>query len=196
MEGARRAQRYKREENMGPYRKSRMRRKNVVFALAVMVTWALGSQAGGVQEDDDKERAELAKALTGAKATLEEGLVVSQRIGTPISAEFEIEGGKLQLSVFTMKGEAFFEVTVDPKTGYIVESERITGREDLADAIARREAMVKARVLLHTVTERAVKANAGFRAVSVVPTLENGRPIAEVTLVKGEEFKTVLEELD
>lgn len=181
---------------MRPYRKFRMKRKNAVFALAVMVTWALGSQAGGGEEYDDKERAELAKALTGAKATLEEGLVVSQRIGTPISAEFEIEGGKLQLSVFTMKGETFFEVTVDPKTGYIVEWERITGREDLADAMARREAMVKARVLLHAVTERAVKANPGFRAVSVVPTLENGRPVAEVTLVMGEEFKTVLEELD
>src|SRR5574337_167812 len=166
-------------------------RTRAIVALAVTVAWVLGGQAGCAQKSDDRERAELAQALKGAKATLEEGLVVSERIGTPISAEFGVEHGKLQLSVFTMKGDTFSEVTVDPTTGYIVEFEPIGGGEDLADARAQREAMVKAKVSLRAVTERAVKANPGFRAVSVIPALKNERPVAEVTLVTDEEFKTV-----
>jgi len=45
-------------------------------------------------------------------------------------------------------------------------------------------------------TENAVKANTGFRAASVTPFLKDGHPVAEITLVKGEEFKTVSEKLD
>jgi hypothetical protein len=39
--------------------------------------------------------------------------------------------------------------------------------------------------------EHAVKANAGFRAVSIVPALKEGRPVAEVVLLKGQEFKEI-----
>ena len=42
----------------------------------------------------------------------------------------------------------------------------------------------------------AVKANKEFRAVSIMPSLKDGHPVAEITLVKGEEFKTVSEKLD
>ena len=45
-------------------------------------------------------------------------------------------------------------------------------------------------------TENAVKANKGFRAASVTPSLKDGHPVAEVTVLKGEEFKTVSEKLD
>ena len=46
--------------------------------------------------DTEKGRAEIAAALRDAKATLEEGLKISEREGRPISAKFEIEDGKLQ----------------------------------------------------------------------------------------------------
>lgn len=165
-----------------------------IVALAVTVAWILAG-AGCARKSDDRQRAELAKALKGTKVTLEEGLMVSERVGMPISAAFEVEDGALQLSVFTIKGDAFSEVTVDPKTGYIVEFEPVAG-EDLADARAQSEAMVMAKVSLRAVTERAVKANPGFRAVSVIPILKNGRPVAAITLIKDEEFKTVSEDLD
>jgi len=45
-----------------------------------------------------QERAQLAKALTGAKVTLHSGLQTSASQGKPISAKFEVEDGKLQLS--------------------------------------------------------------------------------------------------
>jgi hypothetical protein len=41
-----------------------------------------------------------------------------------------------------------------------------------------------------------VKANQGFRAVSIYPALKEGHPVAEVTLVKDDTFKTLAERLD
>jgi hypothetical protein len=41
-----------------------------------------------------------------------------------------------------------------------------------------------------------LKGNPGFRAVSIFPALKDGHPIAEVTITKGGEWKTVSEKLD
>ena len=47
------------------------------------------------------------------------GLMASERAGQPISGTFEGEHGKLQLAVYTMKGEQFSEVIVDLTTGRV-----------------------------------------------------------------------------
>jgi hypothetical protein len=47
--------------------------------------------------------------MKDATATLQGGLKASEPQGTPISAKFEIADGKLQLSVYTMKGDGFTE---------------------------------------------------------------------------------------
>jgi hypothetical protein len=36
----------------------------------------------------------------------------------------------------------------------------------------------------------------GFRAVSIFPAIKDGHPVTDVTLTKGEEWKTVFEKLD
>ena len=108
--------------------------------------------------------------MKNATATLQGGLKASEREGTPISAKFEIEDGKLQLSVYTMKGNDFMEVVVDPKTGAIAKAEKITDTDDLKAATAQKAAMAKAKMPLLTATETAVKANAGSRAVSIFPS--------------------------
>ena len=166
------------------------------FALAVTFTWLLGAQLSWAQKSNDKEHAELAKALKDAKVSLEKGLSASESQGKPISGKFEIEDGKLQLSVYTMKGDKFSEVIVDHKTGKIAKAEAITGGDDLTAAKAQSGAMAKAKLSLSGATEKAVKANNGYRAVSVTPSLKDGHPVAEVTLVKGAEFKTASEKLD
>ncbi len=173
-------------------------RKKVGF---VMVTSALlvGLLSGSTlwaQKSEEKERAELAEALKAAKVSLQDGLSASAREGTPISAKFEVENGKLQLSVYTMKGERFSEVIVDHTSGRITKTEAITGGEDLVAAKAQSEAMSKAKLSLRAATLRAVRANKGFRAVSAIPTLKEMHPVAEITLAKGSEFKTVTERLD
>ena len=172
-------------------------RKNTLFALAVTFAWLLGGHAVWAQQKgNDKEHAELAKALKGVKTSLEKGLSTSESQGKPISGKFEVEDGKLQLSVYTMKGDKFSEVIVDHATGKVAKTEAITGGEDLTAAKAQSEAMAKTKLSLRSATEKAVKANKGFRAVSAMPSLKDGHPVAEITLVKGEEFKTVSEKLD
>ena len=55
---------------------------------------------------------------------------------------------------------------------------------------------LKAKVPLLTAAETAVNANAGSRAVSIVPELKNAQATAEVTLLQGMTFKKVTAKLD
>src|SRR5215468_4394673 len=158
----------------------------IAFAAArVVPAWAEGG--------DD---AALAAAMKNATATLQSGLKASEAQGTPISAKFELEDGKLQLSIYTMKGNDFIEVVADPNTGAVAKAEKITDADDLKEAAEQKAAMTKAKTPLLTATEAAVNANAGSRAVSIVPELKNGQATAEVTLLQGAALKKVTEKLD
>ena len=164
-----------------------------VLLLAAISFW---SAVGATARAEESDSAALAAAMKGATATLQGGLRASEAQGTPISAKFEIEDGKLQLSIYTMKGDSFMEVVADPKSGAIAKAEKITDAGDLKEAAAQKAAMAKAKVPLLTATETAVNANTGSQAVSVVPELKNGQATAEVTLLGGNTFKKVTEKLD
>jgi hypothetical protein len=170
-----------------------MTSRAVPFTLLVAAIGFLGAAIVPAWAEDE---AALAAAMKNASATLQGGLKASEAQGTPISAKFEIEDGKLQLSVYTMKGNDFMEVVADPNTGAIAKAEKITDAGDLKEAAEQKAAMAKAKVPLLTATETAVKANAGSRAVSVVPELKGGQAMAEVTLLQGTAFKKVTEKLD
>jgi hypothetical protein len=167
-----------------------------MVVVAVVAALAMVVPTGWAQTPDDKEHAELAKALKEAKVPLERGLTASTKEGKPISAKYEVEDGKLQLSVYTMKGDAFSEVIVDHKTGRIAKTEAITQGDDLSHAKAQSEAMAKAKRSLVAAASGAIAENKGYRVVSVMPAMKDGHPVAEVTLVKGAEWKTVSEKLD
>ena len=83
-----------------------------------------------------------------------------------------------------------------PQTGAIAKAEKITDTDDLKAATSQSAAMAKAKVSLLTATETAVKANTGFRAVSIFPELKGGQATAEVTLLQGTTFKKLVEKLD
>jgi uncharacterized membrane protein YkoI len=170
--------------------------RNTTIALAFLVTWFFAMPTGWAQQSEDKEHAELVKALKDAKVSLQRGLTASAKEGKPISGKYEVEHGQLQLSVYTMKGDAFSEVIVDHKTGKVVKTEAISGSDDLTAAKAQREAMARAKRPLDAAASEAVKENKGYHAVSVMPALKDGHPVADVTLVKGSEWKTVSEKLD
>ena len=85
---------------------------------------------------------------------------------------------------------------VDHKTGKVAKAEPITKHDDLKDAKTQSEAMGKAKRSLDAAASTAVKENKGFRAVSVMPTMKGDHPVADVTLVKDSEWKTVSEKLD
>ena len=171
--------------------------KTTTIALAFLVAGVFAVPTGWAQTSQDKEHAELAKALKDAKIPLQRGLTASAKEGKPISAKYEVEDGKLQLSVYTMKGgDKFSEVIVDHKTGKVAKADPITKDDDLAHAKAQSEAMAKAKRSLDAAASEAVKENKGYRVVSVMPALKDGHPVADVTLVRGEEWKTVSEKLD
>lgn len=167
-------------------------RKDVTIAVAV--TGILSVVALSSWAEEGKSEA-LAKALPKAIISLDQGLKASEPEGKPISGKFEIEDGALQLSVYTMKGDEFSEVIVDHKSGAIKKAEKITEADDLKDAKEQSQAM-DAKVSLDKAVEDATKANSGYRAASVTPSLEAGKPVANITLMKGEEVKKVTEKLD
>ncbi len=150
----------------------------------------------GDDDDDEANPAALAKALAGVSVTLEQGLAAAEAKGKPLSAKFELEDGKLQLSVYTEKEGKFSEVIVDHKSGKLGKSEPITESEDLTSAKAQSAAMALAKSALKDALKRAVSANAGYRPVSVEAKMKDGAPVAEVSLLKGDEWKTVTEKLN
>ena len=159
------------------------------FLIATLVAaFALSASA--------EEKSDLAANMKNAKVSLERGMAASKSKGTPISAKYEIEDGKLQLSVYTAKGDTFSEVIVDHKTGKVAKSEPITGGDDLAAAKSQNETMSKAKTSLQAAVSKAVKVNKGYKAVSATPSLKAGHPTADITLMKGAESKTVSRPLD
>jgi len=171
--------------------------------IAVVVSTHLIATALAVQAETGSVngRSNLTRALQGAWLPLESGLAVSAREGTPLSAKYEIDDGAFQLSVYTSKtvpssGDAFMEVIVDCSSGVLLKVETISDGGDLAAAQAQKAAMDRARRSRAEATADAVKAKAGYRAVSAMPSLDNGHPVPEVTLVHGDGWKVVIERLD
>ena len=168
-------------------------RSNRIPSIVAAMLFAAGMPAWAEEQTNPVE---LAQAVPQATVSLAHGMKASESKGNPISAKFEIEDGKLQLSIYTMKGTDFMEVVADPNTGAIAKAEKITDAGDLKEAAEQKAAMAKAKLPLLTATETAVKANAGSRALSVVPELKGGQAMAEVTLLQGTAFKKVTEKLD
>lgn len=162
-------------------------------SLAIATALLLG---GPSWAEGDLDPAPMAKALQQTTLPLEKGLKVTEREGKPISAKYEIEHGTLQLSLYTMKGDKFSELIIDHKTGAVATEEVITDANDLKAAQAQAAAMAKTRATLDVPVAKAVKDNPGYRAVSVMPKLDGGQPVAVVTLMKGEDVKKVTEKLD
>ena len=167
-----------------------------VLLVPLSAAISFWSAIGAIAWVRESDTAALAAALKTAKATLQGALSASKAQGTPISAKFEIEDGKLQLVIYTMKGNDVMEVVADPRTGAIAKAQEITDAIDLNEATEQKAAVAKAKVPLLAAAEAAVNANSGSRAVSIVPELKNGQASAEVTLLTGNTFKSVTEKLD
>jgi hypothetical protein len=161
-----------------------------VFAAGFTSLALVGARAAG----DDSIA--LVAALKNSKAILQDGLRSASSDGKPISAKFEMDDGKLQLSLYTLKGDGFDEVVIDPKTGAVSSTKQIANAEDIEAASAQKKAMEKAAVPLLAVTEKAVAENAGSQAVSVFPNLKDGQPVATVTIAREETLATVEEKLN
>ena len=169
-------------------------RQNSIFGIAAAAALLLAGLSSWAEEEINP--AAMAKALQQASVPLEKATRVSERQGKPLSAKYEIEKGALQLSVYTMKGDRFSELILDNKSGAVSKDERITDGDDLKAARSQAAALAKAKLTLDVAIANAIKDNAGYRAISVTPALEGGRPVAVVVLMKDEDVKKVTEKLD
>ena len=103
---------------------------------------------------EEADKAALAAALAKVPTTLEKGLQASENTGKPVSAKFEIEDGKLQLSIYTATAAGFVEVIVAPDSGSVASSEKITDADDLKEAASQKAVMAKAKVSLLSAAKR------------------------------------------
>jgi hypothetical protein len=166
-----------------------------VLGLAALVGFAHYNEIAADDDEDEGQEA-MIKALRTAKISLQQGLAVSELEGRPISAKFEVDDGKFQLSAYTSKDGKFSEVIVDHMSGKVTKAESITEGEDFAAANSQSAAMAKAKISLKEAVDKAMALSANARVVSAVPSLIDGRPVASIGLLDGEQFKTVQQLLD
>ena len=167
----------------------------VPIALASAVSMLLWVTPAGAAMTD-KEKAELAPVVSGSKITLEQGMATSKKNGKPVSAKFEIENGKPQLSVYTVKdGSKYFEVIVDQTSGEVAKAEPITGGGDLTEAKKQSDGMFRATRELREAVKEAKRDNPGYSAVSVSSEMKDDHSIATVLLVKDNDWKTAVIDL-
>ena len=142
-----------------------------------------------------KQMPDLIKAMPQAKVPLAQGIKDAEKGGKAISAQYEVDEGKFQLSVFVSKGDDINEVVVDYTTGAIKSSDKLADPDDIKDAKKQVAAMAKAKTSLADAVAAAVKANPGYEAIRVVPRVSGGEAQAAVTLLKGSSVKKTTEKL-
>src|SRR5205814_5728210 len=109
-----------------------MTRKLVIGLTAAvsLVAVSLSSRA------DEEFLATVIRELPQAAVSLQQAVKTSESEGNPISAEFDVEDGELQISVYTSQGEQFDEVTIDPKSGSIKSAKPLSDAKEINDAQA------------------------------------------------------------
>lgn len=135
------------------------------------------------------------KMVNAAKISLAKGLAAAQAKGKPVSGKFEMEDGKLQLSTYTASKGKYWEVIVNHISGKIAKSEQIKDGDDYTHATDQTKAMAKAKKTLSAAVAKAVAGNAGYKAVSAMPSLEQDTPVARIILQNATGTKTVSENL-
>jgi len=161
-----------------------------IAAAGVLLCTSLASRA------EENYLAAVMRELPQATVSLDEAIKVSKREGKPISAEYDVEDGGLQISVYAKNGDQFSEVIVDPKSGLIIKTKPLTDPKEIREAEAESAAITKAKLPLEAALGAAVSANNGYRAVGIIPIINDDEPVATVTMIGGDGIKTVAEKLD
>ena len=170
-----------------------MDRRQLLLATIISLTTSLSCYRLYAEERNDPA---LFSLMGNAKVSLQDGLETATTEGQPISAKFEVDDGKLQLSVYTVKAGKFYEVIADHTTGKVSKTEEITEGEDLSAAKSQSEAMRKATTDLKTAASKSAAQIPGSRVVSITPSIKGGHAVASITLLDGPQFKTVEQPLE
>src|ERR1700756_1865698 len=99
-----------------------------VAAASILICTGSGSRA------EENYLAAMIRELPQASVSLDQALKASEREGNPMSAEYDVEDGGLQISVYAKNGEQFSEVIVDPKFGSIIKTKPLTDPKKINEA--------------------------------------------------------------
>ena len=170
--------------------------------LMLLIGVGLAMLGSTIAWSEDADQAALIKAIGGAKITLQQGIAqVAKGTEVPIEAKYEMEDGKLMLSVYTSaKG---FDTAAEDNSfneygGEATAATWAPKKEVFADLkhIAR-SAQYHTLLSMTKITIPAIiqKASAQGTVYSVKEKLRNGKPVFEVMTVKGNTVKTTFYDL-
>src|SRR5258706_8204178 len=170
--------------------------------LIVLVGVALAMFGSSAAWSEDADQASLIKAISGAKITLLQGIAqVAKGTEVPTEAKYEMEDGKLMLSVYTSaKG---FDTAAEDNSfneygGEATAATWAPKKEVFADLkhIAR-SAQYHTLLSLTKMTIPAIiqKASAQGTVFSVKEKVRNGKPVFEVMTAQGGSAKTTFYDL-
>lgn len=162
----------------------------------VLTVGMMGISVSAWSVANEPATAAVARFMPTAKVSLQQGLKAAETEGQPISGKFEVDEGHLLLSVYTAKDGKFSEVLVDQDTGKVAKSEALSEGSELANAQKQMEVYGKSKTTLRNAVAQAELSYPGYRAVSVTPTLNKGRPVAVVSLLQGNQSRSIAEPLE
>ena len=176
-----------------------MAKRNLALATAFGLATLVGSYSSLLAEEVDQT---LLRAMGNAKVTLAQGIAqVAKGPEVPTEAKYEMEGGKLMLSVYTSaKG---FETAAEDNSFNEYSGEATTAswapkKEVFADLkhIAR-SAQYHTLLSMTRMTIPAIiqKASAQGTVFSVKEKVRNGKPVFEVMTAQGNNAKTTFYDL-
>jgi hypothetical protein len=160
----------------------------------------LGSSFAAFCEDGNQ--AALLKAISGAKISLEQGIAqVAKGPEVPTEAKYELEDGKLMLSVYTSaKGfstpaedNSFIEYSGDASTAsWAPKKEVFADFKHIARSAQYHSLLSMTKMTVPTIIKKASGQGTVF---SIKEKVRNGKPVFEVMTVQGNTAKTTFYDL-
>jgi hypothetical protein len=165
------------------------------FALTMLASsFAIAAEEGG--------QAELLKALGGAKHTLLQGIAqVAKGTEVPTEAKYEMDGGKLMLTVYTSaksfdtaaEDNAFNEYGGDATAAaWAPNKEVFADLKHIARSAQYHTLLSMTKMTIPAIIQ---KASAQGTVFSVKEKVRNGKPVFEVMTAQGDTAKTTFYDL-
>src|SRR4051794_38267376 len=170
--------------------------------LIVLVGVGLAMLGNSAAWSEDADQAALIKAISGAKISLLQGIAqVAKGTEVPTEAKYEMENGKLMLSVYTSaKGldtaaedNSFNEYGGDATTAdWAPNKEVFTDLKHIARSAQYHTLLSMTKMTLPAIIQ---KASAQGTVFSVKEKIRSGKPVFEVMTAQGNTAKTTFYDL-
>src|SRR5438874_7188713 len=176
-----------------------MTKKNLILAVALaLATLANSDRSSSAQQADQA----LLRAMANAKVTLAQGIAqVAKGPEVPTEAKYEMDGGKLMLSVYTSaKGfdtasedNSFIEYKGDATgASWTPKKEVFADFKHIARAAQYHTLLSMTKMTIPAIIQ---KASAQGTVFSVKEKVRNGKPVFEVMTAQGPAAKTTYYDL-